>query len=196
MKTISLLFLLFTCCSLASAFDFWKFFNYPSATAISEIDLRKYSGQWYEVARLPFYFERNCYCSMAHYEFDPKGTLHVKNICTWKSPEGELHTASGEAVPVEPLEEGSAISNGNFKVSLFEVISVPYVILAVDKNYDYAMVGSPRANKLWILSRKPSLDDKIYYQLIDEARSQGFDVTNIIKTYQGPACDRKRLMSV
>ena len=193
-KIFSLLILLFACSSIVSAFDFSKMLNQPSAKAVSEIDLSKFQGLWYEIARLPFYFERNCYCSIANYEFNTNGTLHIKNTCAWKTPEGEIHSADGEALPVEPME-GSK-TNGYFKVYLFNVVSVPYVVLAVDKHYNYAMIGSPRANKLWILSRKPSLDDKIYYQLVDQARSQGFDTTNIIKTYQGPSCNRERLLEI
>lgn len=187
MKTLIFTLIILSCATLSLAFNPLSIFKRDSNSPVpvDTLDLAKYSGLWYEIARTPFFFERKCYCSTAKYTLNNDGTVGVENSCNWKSPLGELNVAEGKASPVDDVK--GTVTTGNLKVKIGWASS-SYLVLDVDDDYQYALVGNPDRNHMWVLSRSPSLDEKIYYTLIDEAREQGYDVSKIIKTYQGPDC--------
>ena len=75
-------------------------------------------------------------------------------------------------------------SNAKLKVTFFWPFYGDYWILKLGDNYDYSIVGTPNRKYLWILSRTPQMDDKLYLQLIEYVKSKGFDVSKLIKTLQ------------
>jgi apolipoprotein D and lipocalin family protein len=75
-------------------------------------------------------------------------------------------------------------SNAKLKVTFFWPFYGDYWIIKLGNDYDYAVVGTPNRKYLWILSRTPQMDDKLYSQLIEYVKSKGFDVNNLIKTLQ------------
>lgn len=193
MKALTLTLAILLCASFSQAFSLPSIFKGKSNSPVpvDTLDLAKYSGVWYEIARTPFFFERNCYCSTAKYTLNQDGTVGVENSCNWKSPNGEFNIAEGTATPVDDVK--GTVTTGHLKVKLGWWGSSSYLVLDVDDDYQYALVGSPDREHMWVLSRTPSLDDKIYYTLIDDAREQGYHVAKIIKTYQGPDCSTEEI---
>ncbi|GAB3823336.1 lipocalin family protein [Pontibacter rugosus] len=151
--------------------------NAPLAT-VANVDLDKYAGRWYEIARLPKRFEKGCHCVYAEYQQNPNGYIEVRNACHEGGPEGKLDIAEGKAFPVE----GS--HNSKLKVQFFWPFKGDYWILELDPAYQYALVGTPDRESLWILSRTPQLDQDIYNRLIYQAEVKGFPVGKLLKTDQ------------
>lgn len=150
--------------------------NYPTLPVARYVDLTKYAGDWYEIARMPARFEKECYASKAHYTLNEDGTVNVLNTCHKKGVQGKVKKATAKAYVVDP------VSNAKLKVQFFWPFSGDYWIMEVGDQYEYALVGEPSRKYLWVLSRTPQLDNTILDSLLDKAKKQGFDISKLIHT--------------
>lgn len=139
----------------------------------TNVDLQKYSGDWYEIARLPNRYEKHCYSSKASYTINEDGTIKVVNTCQIDST-GEKKSEEGIAWPKE------ASDNARLKVQFFWPFTADYNIIEVDSDYQYALVGTESRKYLWILSRKPELDLETTKSLVEKATQQGFNTLELI----------------
>jgi len=153
----------------------------PLPTAAS-VDLARYAGTWYEIARLPMWFQRHCVDSKAVYTARPDGAVGVHNECVTKS--GGFDQADGVATVVDPKTNARlTVVFDNFFAKLFGPSrDGNYWIIDLDPEYRTAMVGTPDRRYLWILSRAPALDEPTYRRLVGRARELGFPVSDLIRT--------------
>lgn len=152
--------------------------NAGAPPTVPSVDLKRYTGTWYEIARFPHSFEKGASHVTANYLSLPDGTIKVVNR---SMKDGKPDSIEGVATPV-------AGSNGaKLKVKFFTFLpSGNYWVLALDdKNYQWAMVGEGSRKYLWILSRNPQLDPRVYDMLVNRARELGYEVGKIEKVEQG-----------
>ncbi|HWQ52321.1 MAG TPA: lipocalin family protein [Bryobacteraceae bacterium] len=148
---------------------------------VPSVDLNRYQGTWYEIARFPNRFQRKCQGdTTATYTLRPDGKVTVVNRCREES--GSFNTATGTARLAS--KDGP---NAKLKVTFFWPFSGDYWIIGLDPGYRWALVGDPARKYLWILSREPRMDDAEYQRVVDLARGQGFDVSRLLRTKQGGA---------
>jgi apolipoprotein D and lipocalin family protein len=140
---------------------------------VSHVELEKYLGKWYEIAHLPARFQQGCTDTTATYTLSKEGSITVLNECVRN---GKLKQAKGKAKVVDKK------SGAKLKVTFFWPFYGDYWIIDLGKDYDYAVVGTPNRKYLWILSRTPQMDDKLFFQLTESAKTKGFDVNKLIKT--------------
>ncbi|MDA3886185.1 MAG: lipocalin family protein [Candidatus Delongbacteria bacterium] len=144
---------------------------------VEKVDIDKYSGTWYEIARFEHTFEKGLKCVTANYTAREDGKIKVLNRGV-KETDLEVKTAEGKAwVP-------DANFPGRLKVSFFWPFAGDYYIVHLDEDYKYVLVGAPNRDYLWILSRTKILDEKIYNELLDVATENGFDVSKLNKVAQ------------
>jgi len=147
-------------------------------TVAPSIDLLKYAGKWYEIARLPNRFEKECAGDItAAYTLRPDGKIGVLNQC--RLPDGRVESIRGTARPADP-----AGPNTKLKVSFFWPFTGDYWVLDVDPDYRWALVGEPGRKYLWILSREPRLDHRVLDRLLDRAKQEGYHVGRLVRTPQ------------
>ncbi len=152
--------------------------NYAPLPTVAHVELERYLGRWYEVARLPVPFEKNCEHVTAEYSRRANGTLKVLNTCHKGDIHGPVKKATATARAVDA-------TNAKLKVQFFWPFEGDYWILDLDQaNYHYALVGEPSRKSLWLLSRQPQLAPDIRRRLIDRARDLGFPVEKLIDTPQ------------
>lgn len=145
---------------------------------VNHVDLNKYMGKWYEIARLPNWFEKNCTAVTATYNLRDDGKVDVINACHLKTVDGKFKQSKGKAWVVDKT------TNAKLKVSFFWPFAGKYWIIDLGSNYEYAVVGHPNRDYLWILSRQPHMSDELYNQLITRIQAQGYDLTSLEKTIQ------------
>lgn len=147
----------------------------PPLHPVKSVDLKRYSGKWYEIARYPNWFQKDCVGDVtATYTPLPDGAVKVVNTC--RKADGTVKSITGRAVPVAGTE------NARLKVSFFGPFQGDYWIIELDgKNYQWAVVGHPSRKYLWILSRQPQMDDRLYRKLVDLAVQQGYVAAKIRK---------------
>lgn len=148
----------------------------PSTTLVtmSEVDLNRYSGTWYELASYPQFFELGCINVKATYT--PKdGYIEVFNQSI---KNGKPNDIKGKAFVVENS------GNAKLKVQFFWPFKGDYWIVDLADDYSWAVVSDPKRETLWILSRTRKMDEKLYNSLIDKLAKNGFDKNKIVKMIQ------------
>lgn len=154
----------------------------PPLRTVGEVDYARYAGTWFEVARLPFKYQKDCAGDVtANYAPRPDGRITVTNRCV--RADGSVIEAKG----VARREKGKAASVLKVRfapafLSLIPAVWGDYQIIALGAQYEYAVVGTPDRKCLWILSRAPGMDPSLYAQLKEQAKSQGFDVAALVET--------------
>jgi apolipoprotein D and lipocalin family protein len=144
-------------------------------STVNQLDLKRYMGTWYEIARFDHSFERGLTGVTATYEIKPDGKISVINQGYKNSPDGKRKKAVGKAKQPNPSDPGK------LKVSFFLFFYADYFILELDKEYQWAMIGSSSDKYLWILSRTPSLDEEILNIILQKARLRGYDTGKLIR---------------
>lgn len=152
----------------------------PALPVAGHVDLERYQGTWYEIARLPNWFERGCLHSYAEYRLTGPGRLAITNTCI--SAEGNRRVAHGLATVTDP------VSNARLEVEFDTWISrlIPgltrgqYWILDLDPAYRTVLVGEPDRDYLWILAREKSIPSDAYARLVQRAGALGFDTGGLV----------------
>jgi lipocalin len=142
---------------------------------VKSVDLNRYSGTWYEIARLPNSFERKLKCITANYTLRPGGKITVLNKGHYITDPEKINSAKGSAWIPDKNEPAK------LKVTFFWPFSGNYWIIDLDKDYRYALVGDPSFKYLWILAREKKMDEATYNMLLKKAVDQGFDIKPLIK---------------
>jgi len=149
-------------------------------TPVAHVDLSRYQGLWYEIAKIPNRFQDHCKANAtAHYTLRDNGKMDVINRCLDQN--GEYDEASGIAKGVDSQ------SNAELKVSFlsflgFSLFWGDYWIIELHPNYNYVVVGTPDREYGWILSRSSGLSN-VTRDLIDaKLRSQGYDPNDFENT--------------
>jgi apolipoprotein D and lipocalin family protein len=153
---------------------------------VPAVDLPRYTGLWYEVARLPNRFEEKCASDVtAEYTLKSADRLKVVNRC--RKQDGRMTEAVGDARLADRKGPNSRLEVrfAPAFLSFLPFVWGDYQIIELAPDYTYAVVGAPNRKYLWILSRTPQLDEATYQRLAESARSQGFDVSRLIRTKQG-----------
>jgi apolipoprotein D and lipocalin family protein len=143
-------------------------------TPVSDFDVDRYLGEWYEIARLDHSFERGLEKITAQYSLKPDGGLRVVNR-GFDTASGQWREAEGKAYFIGDPQ------TGRLKVSFFGPFYGAYNIIKLDHSgYRYALVCGPDTSYLWILARTPDLDRAIVEQLVSYAAELGFDTSQLI----------------
>lgn len=152
---------------------------------VPSVDLSRYSGKWFEIARLPNSFQKKCAGEVtANYTIGSDGRIEVVNRC--RKVNGEITEAKGTARRADQHKPNSMLKV-RFAPSFLSFLPFvwgDYQIISLADDYSHAMVGTPDRKYLWILARAPQLDTAAYEQLVGEAKEQGFDVSQLQKTRQ------------
>ncbi len=151
----------------------------PPLEVVPHVDLKRYIGTWYEIARFPHRFQEGCVGSRATYTLLEDGKIGVLNQCHKGALDGEISSVRGKAWITDPK------TNAKLKVRFFWPFTGDYWIIDLGENYEYAVVGHPSRDYLWILSRSPEMDELVYNRILQKLRDQFYDVGKLIKTPQG-----------
>jgi len=145
---------------------------------VDKVDLNRYMGTWYEIARFPQSFEKGLVGVTATYSFKKNGKVEVLNQGHKDSLTGKLKRAKGFAKLPDPNVPGRLM------VYFFWPFGGEYLILDLDDEYRHVLIGSSSKKYLWILCRSPKMDDATFNSLVQKAESLGFDISKIYKVPQ------------
>lgn len=167
-------FLAMLLCLLAGC-NKWEQFNQETVNndPVESIDWARYSGVWYEIARIDHYFERGMTHTQAVYTLREDGKVEVQNSGIKK---GKKKTSKGRA---KPTEEPALL-----RVSFFGPFYNDYRVLMVDADYQFALVGGSTDDYLWILSRTPQIDEEIKARILAEAQRRDYETYRLLWVIQ------------
>ena len=158
--------------------------SHRQPTTVAKVDLDRYLGTWFEVARLPNLegdgFGRHCVDVTATYAKRPDGLIGVRTVaCNAKA--GMRRTeVSGTARPVNP-------GGSKLRLTFFYLLRGDHWVVGLDPDYRWALVGTPSRRRLWLMSRTPRLDPAEYDRAMAIAAAQGYDTARVRPTPQTAA---------
>lgn len=138
-------------------------------SSVKKLDLNRYLGKWYEVARFNHRFERDMQHCTATYTLQEDGTIKVTNS---GMKNGKMKTSVGKAKITEVP--------GVLRVSFFGPFYSDYRVLMLAPDYSYALVGGSDDDYLWILSRTPRMANEDLVKIVNEVRRRGYDTEKLI----------------
>lgn len=155
--------ILFSCSSIPSG-----------AKAVTDFELKRYMGKWYEIARLDFKYEKNLDSTTAMYSINDDGSVKVVNR-GYNYVTNENQEAIGKA-----KFRTSDSSIGELKVSFFGPFYAAYNVVAIDSDYQYALVAGGTTKYLWILSRTKTVPEEVKQEYLAIAQSIGYNTDELV----------------
>ncbi|MDM7922207.1 MAG: lipocalin family protein [Pyrinomonadaceae bacterium] len=152
--------------------------------SVSGLDLNRYAGKWYEIAKYPNKFQKQCVGNVtATYTLKQNGRIEVLNQCLKK--DGVTENAKGEAkVPDKSMPSKLKVRFAPGALSWLPFVWANYWVIDLDPNYRYAVIGEPDRDYFWILSREPEMNDATYQAILRKAEANGFNPARVEKTPQ------------
>ncbi len=151
----------------------------PPLETVERVELPRYLGTWYEIASYPQRFQKGCTATTANYSPDKRGQISVVNRCRKGGLDGKVDAAKGRARVVDEK------SNAKLQVSFFRPFWGDYWIIDLDPDYQWAVVGHPSRDYLWILARQPSLEPAVYDGILRRLEDEHqYDLSRLEETLQ------------
>jgi len=162
---------------------------------VPSVDLNKYSGTWYEIAKYPNKFQKNCVGNTtATYTLKGEGKIEVLNRCLEKDGTTKAAKAAGKVNDKQ--------TNAKLKVrfapgftTFLPFVWADYWVIDLAKDYSYAVVATPDRDYFWILSRTAEIKDSVYQDILRRAEQQGFVPGKVVKTPQGVETGKGSVLS-
>lgn len=156
-------------------------------TPVSDLNLTRYQGSWFEIARFPNSFQTACVGGdHADYAIQPNGRVRVTNRC--RHADGTVAQVQGDARLADPANPAAQarlqVRFAPAWLSWLPVVWAPYWVIVLDPDYRYAVVSEPKRQYLWILSRTPTLDPATYDAILAQLAQRGYDLSKLVKTVQ------------
>jgi apolipoprotein D and lipocalin family protein len=145
---------------------------------VDQVDLQRFMGDWYVIANIPNFVEKNAVNSVENYRLEDDGTIAV--TFTYHKEDTSKPRKTMKSRGFVAPETG----NAQWKIQFFWPIKFPYYVIDLDQDYKFTVIGLPSRKYLWIMARDPYLDKDIYEGIIQRVREQGFDISKIQRVPQ------------
>ena len=145
---------------------------------VSSVDLERYMGRWYEIGRFPNPYQKGIVGVIAEYELQDDGEILVRNYGRSGSLDAELTVSKAKAWVADKS------TNAKWFVQFIWPFKADYWIIDLDQSYQYAVVGQPDRQRLWILSRQPTIAEATLNQIYRRLHANGYDTSRIELTPQ------------
>jgi apolipoprotein D and lipocalin family protein len=137
---------------------------------VSHVDLQRYMGDWFVIANIPYFAEKNCVDSIESYALRTDGRIDNWFTCRKKSFDAPMKRRASAVATVTDKQ-----GNAEWTVRFFKIVPVKYVILDLDPDYRWVAVGHPSRRYGWIMARSKTLDDPTYRAILARLAGQGYD---------------------
>ncbi len=148
----------------------------PPLATVSRVDLDRYLGTWFEIARYDAPFQEGCTATTATYSMRDDGLIRVENRCRVDRPDGPPREAEGKARVVDEN------TGAKLEVTFFWPFWADYWVIGLDPDYRWAVVGEPGRKYLWILSRTPALPEDTMDEILRLVADRGYDPEPLLFT--------------
>jgi len=173
-KTISLLMLQLLCLNNCD----WNSGKMETLKTVEYVDIERFMGDWYVISNIPTFLEKRATNAIESYRLNSKGEIETTFTFHEDSPKGDKKICK----PKGFIKNNK--TNAEWRMQFLWPFKMPYLIIDLDANYNYTVIGVPNRKYVWIMSRKPSLDSKTYNIIIDKLKQVGYDIKQIKKVTQ------------
>jgi len=150
-----------------------SFTDMSELKTVDHVDIERYMGTWYEIAKFPQRFEDGLVGITATYSLLPNGKVRVLNSGYVGDFNGKLKTVKGKAWLVDKK------TNAKLKVSFFWPFAGDYWIIELGKDYEYAVISESSRRYMWVLSRTYHMDEQVYEGIMQRLKQNQYDISKI-----------------
>lgn len=150
----------------------------PPLKTVPHVDMNRYYGDWYVFANIPYFLEKGKVGTLDRYTLRPDGKMDNIFLFRKGSLDAPLQNWKGTAWVHNKQ------TNAEWRVQLFWPFRIPYLIIDLDPDYQWSVVGYPSRKLAWVLSRKPTLDEATYQGILKRLKDQGYDPARLVKVPQ------------
>jgi apolipoprotein D and lipocalin family protein len=154
----------------------------PELRTVPHVDLPRYMGDWYVIANIPYFAEKNCYDSVESYALRADGDIHNWFTCRKGSFTAPMKRKVDTLAKVTDKS-----TNARWQVRFFKVIRVQYLIIDLDPQYQWVVVGHPSRRYGWIMARTRTMAPDLYRQILGRLGEQGYDAGKFERVPQNNA---------
>ena len=150
----------------------------PKLEAVAHLDLQRYMGSWYVVSMIPTFLEEGAVNAVESYTLKEDGSIGIRYGFRRNTPDGARKSMRGEATVFDTT------SGAEWRVQFYWPFKLPYLVIDLDPDYRYAVVGEPGRKYAWIMSRSPELDRATYEAILARVAAKGYDVSRFQEVAQ------------
>jgi apolipoprotein D and lipocalin family protein len=152
----------------------------PYLKTVESVDLDQFQGKWYVIANRPTIFEKNAYNATETYSLNKEtGKIDVD----FKYKKGDFEGPE-KSVPQTAWVHNES-TKAHWKISLWWLpFNLDYLIIDLDKDYQWTVVGVPNQKYLWVMARKPEMDDVLLSKILTEVKNKGYDTSEVNRVPQ------------
>jgi apolipoprotein D and lipocalin family protein len=150
----------------------------PPLKTVPYVDLQRYAGTWYVIANIPYWLENGKVATADVYTINADGTMGNTYVFRRESFDAPEEQWKGTAW----VHDTS--TNAEWRVRFIWPLSAAYLVIDLDPEYRWAVIGHPSRDYFWVLSRTRQLDESVYQGMLARAASQGYDITRVAKVPQ------------
>ena len=159
--------------------------NAQELTVVDSVDLQRYAGKWYEIARLPNRFQEECMENVsATYEILESGEIKVVNRCRKEGDEFSEAEGIARRASLEGPNTKLKVRFAPSFLSFLPFVWGNYWIIDLAPDYSYAVIGEPNREYLWVLARTQKLKENTFQEILERAKKQGYKLSDLILTKQ------------
>jgi apolipoprotein D and lipocalin family protein len=150
----------------------------PPLKTVDHVDLQRYQGTWYVIANIPYWLENGKVATADRYAMRPDGRMdnvYVFRRKSFDAPEVEWHGVGWVT---------NTTTNAEWQVRFIWPLSATYLIIDLDPDYRWAVIGHPSRDYFWVLARERQLNDTIYRDILTRAAAQGYDISRVAPVLQ------------
>ena len=170
-KTISLLMLQLLCLNNCD----WYSGKMEKLKTVEYVDIERFMGDWYVISNIPTFIEKRATNAVESYRLNNKREIETTFTFHQDSPQGDKKIYKPKGFIKNKK------TNAEWRMQFLWPFKMPFMIIDLDENYNYTVIGVPNRKYVWIMSRRPSLDSSIYNTIIDKLKDVGYDVKQIKK---------------
>jgi apolipoprotein D and lipocalin family protein len=147
----------------------------PPLQTVPQVDLQRFMGDWWVIANIPTFVEKNCFNALEQYELRDDGDINIQFSCNKNSFDGKL-----KKYRFRGLIENKQ-TNAEWRVQIFWPLRLPYLVIDLADDYSFTVIGYPSRQYLWIMARKKNIPEKTYNEILARLERQGYDLSKIQK---------------
>jgi apolipoprotein D and lipocalin family protein len=146
---------------------------------VPHVEIPRYMGDWYVIANIPYFAEKDCVDSIESYALRADGKIDNWFTCRKKTFDAPMKRKANAVATIE-----DTATNATWSVRFFKVISVKYLILDLDPDYQWVAVGHPSRRYGWVMSRSKQMTEQTYQAILEKLRTEGYDTSKFQKVPQ------------
>ena len=152
--------------------------KYPDMKTVTYVDIERFMGDWYVIANIPTFIEKGATNAIESYKLGSNGVIETTFTFFKDSPNGEKKTYRPTGF-IKDIE-----TNAEWRMQFLWPFKMPFLIIDLDEEYTYTVIGIPSRKYVWIMARDSGMNDKLYDGILSRLSEIGYDVSLIQKVPQ------------